>query len=134
MTESGDVYNNNSLTNSRDQLTKQPPPSYEETLKCQDSLVEHNLPQPNRSDRREPRKAEEDGEPRQALMQQPSDAMTFSTSLESVSESRKKLNRSASQTYDGVFSNLTARPEIMVLPKETPPNDDQPPVQTRNFA
>ncbi len=36
--------------------------------------------------------------------------------------------RKYSQTYDGVFSNLTARPEVMVLPKGDPLLEDAPPV------
>lgn len=38
--------------------------------------------------------------------------------------------RSFSQTHDGVFANLTAKPEVMVLPKDEPYNDDPPPVQS----
>lgn len=40
-----------------------------------------------------------------------------------------KKQRSFSQTHDGVFANLSAKPEIMVLPKDQPYNNDPPPVQ-----
>lgn len=36
--------------------------------------------------------------------------------------------RSFSQTHDGVFANLSAKPEVMVLPKGAPSNEDAPPV------
>lgn len=36
--------------------------------------------------------------------------------------------RSFSQTYDGVFANLSAKPEVMVLPKDAPAYEDAPPV------
>lgn len=36
--------------------------------------------------------------------------------------------RTYSQTYDGVFSNLSAKPEIMVLPAENARYVDDPPV------
>jgi hypothetical protein len=41
-----------------------------------------------------------------------------------LGEDQANHSREAS-TYDGVFSNLSARPEVMVLPKLTP---DSPPV------
>jgi hypothetical protein len=45
-----------------------------------------------------------------------------------------KMSRSYSQTYDGVFSNLCAKPEIMVLPPGNPEERDSPPVPPHSHA
>lgn len=51
------------------------------------------------------------------------------TSEKTYDEPDLKKQRSFSQTHDGVFANLSAKPEIMVLPKDQPYNNDPPPVQ-----
>lgn len=44
-----------------------------------------------------------------------------------------KRERSYSQTHDGVFSNLSAKPEVMVLPAGSPDASDAPPVHLHSL-
>lgn len=46
----------------------------------------------------------------------------------SVETETPQRQRSFSQTYDGVFANLSAKPEVMILPKGNPSAEDAPPV------
>lgn len=55
--------------------------------------------------------------------------VTFDEEKNESAAPSPRTERIYSQTYDGVFSNLTARPEIMVLPKDDVPENDPPPVQ-----